>query len=134
VSLPGVGSIEYNFVRGGSNVGGLASNGAANGTAPNVGPITLVNQVRRNTFVGKQLGVRNWDRGSGVDRHSYFAANVLQTAGNGAVGLLGAANANPVWFIERDALSAGSGLVDAAGRLVNTSFRGRRGAQVWRSE
>lgn len=132
VSLPGVGSIEYSFVRGGSNVGGLVTHGAANGTAPNVGPITIVCQVRRNTFVGKRIGARNWDRESGVDRHSYFAANVLQTASNGAVGLSGAANTNPVWFIERDALSAGSGLVDGNGRLIDEGFRGRRGAQVWR--
>lgn len=132
VSQPSVGAVEYNFVRGGSNVGGLVTNGAANGTAPNVGPITIVCQVQRNTFVGKRIGARNWDRGSGVDRHSYFAANVLQTASNGAVGLSGAANTNPVWFVERDALSAGAGLVDSSGRLIDAGLRGRRGAQVWR--
>ncbi len=132
VTLPSVGSIEYNFVRGGSNVGGLVTNGAANATAANVGPITIVCQVRRNTFVGKRIGARNWDRESGVDRHSDFAANVLQTASNGAVGVSGAANNNPVWFVERDALSAGAGLVDGSGRLIDAGFRGRRGAQVWR--
>lgn len=132
VSLPGVGSIEYNFVRGGSNVGALVANGAANGTAASVGPITLVCQVRRNTFVGKRIGARNFDRAVGVDRHSHFAGNVLQTESNGTVGTWGPENANPIWFTERDALSAGAGLIGGDGRLVDATWRGRRGSQVWR--
>lgn len=134
VSRSGVGSIEYNFVRGGSNVGALVTNGAANGTAANVGPITLVCQVRRNTFVGKRIGARNFDRGVGVDRHSYFAGNVLQTQSNGSIATWGPKNADPIWFIESSSLGAEIGLVDVDGRLIDTIHRGRHGAQVWRPE
>jgi hypothetical protein len=128
VSLPSVGSIEYNFVRGGSNVGALIANGAA----ANVGPIPLVCQVRRHTFVGKRVGARNFDRTVGVDRHSHFAGTVQQTESNGSIGTWGPENASPVWFTEREALSAGSGLVGGDGRLVDAVWRGRRGSQVWR--
>jgi hypothetical protein len=131
-SRPGVGSIEYNFVRGGSNACPLVTNGSADSTTPSVGPITIVCQVRRNSFVGSAVQARHFDRDFGVERHSHFAANVLQTGSNGAISTWGPPNANPVWFTERDSLRAGSGLVDAGGRLVDTTLRGRRGAQVWR--
>jgi hypothetical protein len=112
----------------------LVTNGAANGTAANLGPITLVCQVRRNTFVGKRIGARNFDRGVGVDRHSYFAGNVLQTQSNGSIATWGPKNADPIWFIESSSMGAEIGLVDVDGRLIDTIHRGRHGAQVWRPE
>jgi hypothetical protein len=132
VSLPGVGSIEYNFIRGGANLEPLRSNGAGNNLQPVAGAITLINQIRRNTLVGEKVAAMNLDRAFGVERSSHFRSNVLQTLNGGQVIRHGAENANPAWFLEQDTVRGSAGVVDTEGRLVDPGLRGRRGAQVWK--